>query len=179
MSLRIAKKPIKIPEKVQVTYNSGVLTVKSQNQSLSLDVDPVVGLGVVDNVINITADLHGKKAVKSLVGTTCANIRNMMHGVTHGFEKKLLLVGVGYRAALKGKALSLSLGYSHPVDYNPPAGITIEVPSQTEIIIKGVNKQVVGQVAAEIRGFRPPEPYKGKGVKYSNEVIIIKETKKK
>lgn len=179
MSLRIAKKPISIPAKVDVNVSAGVLTIKSSSNEMKLDIDSSIKIECVDNIINISTSQSNDKRAKSILGATCANIRNMLEGVTKGFEKKLILVGVGYRAALKGTTLSLSLGFSHPVEFAPPKGIVIEVPSQTEIIIKGKDKQVVGQVAAKIRDFRPPEPYKGKGVKYSNEVINIKETKKK
>jgi len=179
MSLRIAKKPIIVPEKVEVKFESGLLTVKGIKDVLTLEIDEALDIVCANKEISISSQKADQKRTKSIIGATCANIKNMLDGVSKGFEKKLLLVGVGYRAALKGKTLSLSLGFSHPVDYHAPEGITIEVPSQTEIIIKGKDKQVVGQVAAEIRDFRPPEPYKGKGVKYSDEVIIIKETKKK
>ncbi|MBP9722748.1 MAG: 50S ribosomal protein L6 [Gammaproteobacteria bacterium] len=179
MSLRTAKKPIAIPAKVEVKFDAGVLTVKGQKDSLRIDIDESIEIKISDNVINLIADLNCNKDKKALIGATCANIKNMLQGVSAGFEKKLVLVGVGYRVALKGKALSLSLGFSHPVEYTPPSDIQIEVPSQTEIVIKGNNKQVVGQVAAEIRAYRSPEPYKGKGVKYANETIVIKETKKK
>lgn len=179
MSLRTAKKPIQIPAKVEVKFEAGMLKVKGQKDSLALRIDDAIGIDLNNNEINLVADINCDKKTRSIIGSTCANIKNMLTGVSKGFEKKLILVGVGYRAALKGNAVSLSLGYSHPVEYAPPPGITIEVPSQTEIIIKGNDKQTVGQVAAELREFRVPEPYKGKGVKYSNEVIIIKETKKK
>ena len=178
MSLRTAKKPINVPDKVDVNIASGKLTIKSGNNQLVLDIDNSINITCVDKQINISGQSNDKRT-KSIMGATCANIKNMLNGVTKGFERKLLLVGVGYRAALKGKALSLSLGFSHPVEFTPPEGVVIEVPSQTEIIIKGKDKQAVGQVAAKIRAFRSPEPYKGKGVKYSDEVINIKETKKK
>ena len=122
---------------------------------------------------------RNNKQKDALAGTTRANIANMVTGVSQGYEKKLTMVGVGYRAATKGNGLSLSLGFSHPVEYEAPQGITIEVPSQTEIVVKGCDKQQVGQVAANIRAYRPPEPYKGKGVRYSDEVIVRKEAKKK
>ncbi len=178
MSLRTAKKPISVPDKVDVSFASNKLTIKSGNNEMVLDVDQALEMTCVDKKITITSQSNDKRT-KSIIGATCANINNMLKGVTKGFERKLLLVGVGYRAALKGKALSLSLGFSHPVEFTPPEGVTIEVPAQTEIVIKGKDKQAVGQVAAKIRAFRPPEPYKGKGVKYSDEVIEIKETKKK
>jgi large subunit ribosomal protein L6 len=176
MSLRTVKKPINIPKDVEVKVNASDLSIKGPKDILTLVLDKKVKVEVTDN------ELHVKPAANSssaMTGTICAHIKNMLTGVTTGFSKKLDLVGVGYRAAMKGKDLSLSLGFSHPVVYVAPEGITIETPSQTEIIVRGANRQVVGQVAADIRGFRPPEPYKGKGVKYSNEVIIIKETKKK
>lgn len=176
MSLRIAKKPIGIPKGVEVKLNNGLLSIKGPKDTLELALTNKVAVEIADGCLHIKQAANDSAAI---TGTMCAHINNMLVGVVDGFQKKLDLVGVGYKAALKGKNLSLSLGYSHPVEYVPPAGITIEVPSATEILVKGADKAVVGQVAAEIRDYRRPEPYKGKGVKYSNEVIIRKETKKK
>jgi large subunit ribosomal protein L6 len=138
----------------------------------------LVELDIASESISVKYDRHNKSQV-ALAGTTRANIANMVVGVSSGYEKKLMMVGVGYRAQAKGQVLNLSLGFSHPVDYEVPAGITVETPSQTEIVVKGCDKQQVGQVAANIRAYRPPEPYKGKGVRYADEVIIRKEAKKK
>lgn len=176
MSLRTTKKPIGIPSGVEVKLNGPTISVKGPKDSLSLTIDKKVSVEFVDGVLNIKQAANDAAAI---TGTTCAHIKNMLHGVTVGFEKKLELVGVGYRASMKGNVLVLSLGFSHPVEFTPPEGVTIETPSQTEIFIRGADRQKVGQAAAKIRGYRPPEPYKGKGVKYSNEVIMRKETKKK
>ena len=175
---RIAKKPIALPKGVELSVANGNVTVKGAKGSLTRSVHPLVtvaveGSDVVVNVANDTASAWTQ------AGTMRANLANMIQGVSAGFERKLLLVGVGYRAAAQGNAVNLSLGFSHPVVHQLPAGITAETPSQTEIVLKGINKEVLGQVAAEIRGYRPPEPYKGKGVKYADEVIIRKEVKKK
>lgn len=177
MSLRTAKKPIDIPSGVEVSKDQKVLKVKGPKGTLELVLDANVKVDVVDNNINVA--MPSINDHKAITGTTCSHIKNMLAGVTNGFEKKLELVGVGYRAQLKGKDVHLTLGKSHPDVYSPEAGVTIEVPSPTEIIIKGADKQKVGQAAAKIRDFRPPEPYKGKGIKYSTEVIVKKETKKK
>jgi large subunit ribosomal protein L6 len=175
---RVAKKPIPLQKGVEVKLTGQHLTVKGSKGSLDFDLHPDVTLQVEGNVINIVV---AKKAIQSIAiaGTTRAIVNNMVTGVSTGFEKKLRLVGVGYRAALQGKKLNLSLGFSHPIVYELPAGITAEVPTQTDIILRGADKQLLGQVAAEIRAYRPPEPYKGKGVRYADEVVIIKETKKK
>jgi large subunit ribosomal protein L6 len=143
-----------------------------------MEVNPEVSIDENDNLITFAAR-SGSKFSSAMSGTTRALVANMVFGVSQGFEKKLELVGVGYRAQSQGKKLNLTLGFSHPVSYEAPEGITIETPSQTEILIKGTDKQKVGQVAAEIRHFRPPEPYKGKGVRYAGEHVVMKEAKKK
>lgn len=155
-----------------------VVTVKGKMGSLQLNLHPAVEIVNKDNVLTFAPRDQDPKS-DAMAGTFRALLNNMVTGVTAGFEKKLELVGVGYRAQVQGKALNLTLGFSHPVVYPIPEGITAETPSQTEIVVKGVDKQKVGQVAADIRAFRPPEPYKGKGVKYADEVIARKEAKKK
>lgn len=155
-----------------------VLTVKGKKGALTLDLHPAVEIVNKDNVLTFAPRDKNPKS-DALAGTFRALINNMVKGVTAGFEKKLELVGVGYRAQAQGKVLNLTLGFSHPVVYQIPEGIVVETPSQTEILIKGMDKQKVGQVAADIRAYRPPEPYKGKGVKYAGEVIARKEAKKK
>jgi large subunit ribosomal protein L6 len=175
---RIANYPVAIPAGVEVNFAGQVLTVKGKKGTLKLDLHPAVAITNQDNVLRF-APRDGEPKSDALAGTFRALISNMVKGVTVGFEKKLELVGVGYRAQAQGKNLNLTLGYSHPVVYKLPEGIMVETPSQTEIVVKGTDKQLVGQVAADIRAFRPPEPYKGKGVKYANEVIARKEAKKK
>jgi large subunit ribosomal protein L6 len=154
------------------------ITIKGKKGSLSLDVNSEVEVKVEGSTVNVSPR-SGAQFADAMAGTTRALIANMVTGITTGFQKKLELVGVGYRAAVQGQKLNLTLGFSHPVEYPVPKGITIETPSQQEIVIKGMDRQQVGQVAAEIRGYRPPEPYKGKGVKYSTEKIVLKEAKKK
>lgn len=173
---RVAKNPITIPSGVEVNIVDGMVKVKGPKGELSQSLHPSVELNQSDNVINMSAREDSAWAV---AGTMRALVNNMVTGVNSGFEKKLTIIGVGYRAAVKGKVLDLTLGFSHPVAYPIPEGITIECPSQTEIVVKGVDKQKVGQVAAEIRHYRPPEPYKGKGVRYSDEHVVRKEAKKK
>jgi large subunit ribosomal protein L6 len=175
---RIAKNPIELPSGVEVKISGQSVTVKGGKGALDHDVHSSVKIVQEDKVLTF-APKDGSKTANALAGTTRALINNMVTGVSQGFEKKLQLVGVGYRAQAQGNKLNLTLGFSHPVDYSVPEGITVETPSQTEIVVKGVDKQVVGQVAAEIRSYRPPEPYKGKGVKYADEVIVRKEAKKK
>lgn len=153
------------------------VSVKGKNGELSMPLPGDIEFSLDDNVLTVSDESVQRKP--ALAGTMRALIGNMVTGVSDGFERKLNLVGVGYRAQAQGKTLNLSLGFSHPVNYPVPEGITIETPSQTEIVVKGANKQVVGQVAAEIRAFRPPEPYKGKGVRYADEYVIRKEAKKK
>jgi large subunit ribosomal protein L6 len=175
---RVAKKPITIPKGVQVTVAEGSVSLKGPRGATTLSLHPNVGVEQSDGALRVVqrSEAYGANA---LAGTTRALLANMCLGVSTGFERKLTLVGVGYRAAAKGKTLGLTLGFSHPIDYAVPEGITVETPSQTEIIVKGVDKQLVGQVAADIRGFRPPESYKGKGVRYADEQVVIKESKKK
>jgi large subunit ribosomal protein L6 len=175
---RVAKKPVELPKGVEMHLSGSDLAVKGPKGQLSLAVNPEVGIKVEDGVASITP-MGGSRFATAMAGTTRALVQNMVTGVSAGFEKKLELVGVGYRAKAQGKKLNLTLGFSHPVDYIAPDGIDIETPSQTEIVVKGIDKQKVGQVAAEIRGYRPPEPYKGKGVRYSDERVIRKEAKKK
>ena len=175
---RIAKQPVPVPASVEVTENGQQITVKGPNGTLQHSVHALVELKREDGELTFSPR-DGSKAANALAGTTRALVSNLMTGVCDGFEKKLELVGVGYRAQAKGKVLNLTLGFSHPVDYKVPEGVTVETPSQTEIILKGADKQRVGQTAAEIRAFRPPEPYKGKGVRYADEVVIRKEAKKK
>ncbi len=175
---RIANYPVAIPAGVEVNFAASILTVKGKKGSLTLDVHPAVEITNKDNVLSFAPRDKDPKS-NAMAGTFRALINNMVTGVTTGFEKKLELVGVGYRAQMQGKALNLTLGFSHPVVYPIPEGITVETPSQTEVVIKGTDKQKVGQVAADIRAYRPPEPYKGKGVKYAGEVIARKEAKKK
>lgn len=175
---RIAKQPVTVPASVEVTENGQQLTVKGPNGTLQHSIHTLVELKRDDGVLNFSPR-DDSKAANALAGTTRALVSNLVIGVSDGFEKKLELVGVGYRAQAKGKMLNLTLGFSHPVGYQLPESVSVETPSQTEIVLKGADKQVVGQVAAEIRAFRPPEPYKGKGVRYADEVVVRKEAKKK
>ena len=179
MSLsRIGKLPIEIPSGVTITVDSGDVTVEGPKGKLVQFITPAVTVEVKDGVLTVSPR-DESKAARSQHGLMRALINNMVTGVTKGFEKKLNLVGVGYRAQAAGDTLNLSLGFSHPVVHQMPAGVKVETPTQTEIVIKGVDKQAVGKVAAEVRAYRAPEPYKGKGVRYSDEVVSLKETKKK
>lgn len=172
---RVAKKPIALAKGVEINVQPESVTVKGPKGTLSI----AKPAGIEVQIDNGSAQLSANDdALIPLTGTLRAIIANMIHGVSQGFERKLELVGVGYRAAMQGKDLSLSLGFSHPVVFAAPEGITIATPTQTEILVSGADKQRVGEVAAKIRAFRPPEPYKGKGVKYSDETIIRKEAKK-
>jgi large subunit ribosomal protein L6 len=174
---RIAKAPISVPAGVEVTIKGQDVTVKGKNGELSRTINNAVEVTLNDNVVTTTPrDVANAWAQ---AGTARALINNMIVGTNEGYEKKLQLIGVGYRAAVKGKVLDLTLGFSHPVNFEIPAGITIETPSQTEILVKGADKQVVGQTAANIRAYRAPEPYKGKGVRYADEHVRRKEAKKK
>ncbi|MAK92398.1 MAG: 50S ribosomal protein L6 [Oleibacter sp.] len=175
---RVAKAPVAIPAGVEVKLAADKISVKGKQGQLELDVHSAVEIKQEENVLTF-APKAGDKQSNALAGTFRALVNNMVTGVSVGFEKKLVLQGVGYRAKAAGKTLNLSLGFSHPVDYELPEGVTAETPSQTEVVIKGIDKQVVGQVAAEIRGYRPPEPYKGKGVRYADENVRRKEAKKK
>jgi large subunit ribosomal protein L6 len=171
---RVAKKPVTLPKGVECKVEKDGVTVKGPKGSLKLAALPGVDVKVSGSEVALQAIGSDTKAA----GTARALINNMVKGVSEGYAKKLELVGVGYRAALQGKDLNLTLGFSHPVVFRAPEGITIEVPTQTEVLVKGTDKQRVGEVAAKIRGFRPPEPYKGKGVRYSGEHISLKEAKK-
>jgi large subunit ribosomal protein L6 len=175
---RIAKAPVTIPNGVDIKLEGNNVTVKGSNGQLSYDINPAVSLDIADNVIQVQWDRDDKKATAQ-AGTARAIVSNMVIGVSAGFEKKLSLIGVGYRAQAKGNILNLALGFSHPVDFEVPAGVSVETPSQTEIVIKGSDKQLIGEVAAKIRAYRPPEPYKGKGVRYTDEHVARKEAKKK
>lgn len=175
---RVAKNPVALPKGVEVSLAGGNVTVKGPLGSLTLNRNPAVEVVVEGEQLMVKA-VAGAENANALSGTTRALLANLVNGVSKGFEKKLTLVGVGYRAAAQGDTLNLSLGFSHPVAHKMPAGVKVETPSQTEVLIKGIDKQQVGQVAAEIRAYRKPEPYKGKGVRYADEVVILKETKKK
>ncbi|NDU86716.1 MAG: 50S ribosomal protein L6 [Ferrovum sp.] len=175
---RIAKYPVAIPEKVEVSQTPEMITVKGPLGSLSQKVGTLVTIQQVNNEL-LFAPGNDSAQANAMSGTLRALVFNMVTGVSKGWEKKLLLVGVGYRAQAAGDKLNLSLGFSHPVVHQMPQGIKVETPTQTEILIKGIDRQVVGQVAAEVRAYRKPEPYKGKGVRYANEKVVIKETKKK
>lgn len=176
---RVANSPVTIPAGVNVNINGSTLSVKGPKGALQFDFHRKVVVNVGDAAVTFAATTAGDKEGDALSGTTRALVNNMVAGVSQGFEKKLSLVGVGYRAQAQGNVLNLTLGFSHPVAYKVPEGITVETPSQTEIVVKGVDKQQVGQVAANIRAYRPPEPYKGKGVRYSGEQVSLKEAKKK
>lgn len=172
---RIANKAIEIPSGVELSITGQTINCKGPKGSLSVDIHEDVNFKHEDNSLQF----ESKEDNVAMTGTMRSLANNVVTGVSQGFEKRLILVGVGYRAQMKGKNLNLSLGFSHPIDYNTPEGITIEAPSQTEVVVSGCDKQKVGQVCAEIRSYRPPEPYKGKGIKYSDEQIIRKEAKKK
>ena len=175
---RIAKNPITVPSGVEVNVAAGELKVKGGKGQLSMAINASVEVKLEDGQLTFAPSGDAEDGWAQ-AGTARAVANNLVVGVTEGFEKKLQLVGVGYRAQAQGKKLNLSLGFSHPVEYELPEGISAETPSQTEIVIKGIDKQVVGQVSAEIRAFRPPEPYKGKGVRYADEYVRRKEAKKK
>jgi large subunit ribosomal protein L6 len=175
---RIAKAPVTIPSGVDIKLDGNKMTVKGSKGQLSHILSSSVNVDIADNVIQMQWDKDNKEATAQ-AGTARAILNNMVTGVSAGFEKKLTLIGVGYRAQAKENILSLSLGFSHPVDFEVPAGITVETPTQTEIVLKGTDKQLVGEVAAKIRAYRPPEPYKGKGVRYADEHVVRKEAKKK
>ena len=176
---RIAKNPISIPTGVDVSIDGQVVTVKGSKGHLQQVVSELVKVARNDANDVVVTVCEDSKPSWAMAGTTRALINNLVTGVSVGFEKKLQLIGVGYRAQAQGKVLNLTLGFSHPVNYQLPDGVTAETPSQTEIVVKGIDKQQVGQVAAEIRAYRPPEPYKGKGVRYADEHVVRKEAKKK
>ena len=175
---RIGKAPITLPDKVEVMITPVEISVKGPLGTLTQRLSHEVKVEKVENRIQVKAAGNSRQA-NAMSGTLRAIIANMVTGVTKGFEKRLTLVGVGYRAQAQGDKLNLTLGFSHPVSPPMPKGIKVETPTQTEIVIKGMDRQTVGQVAAEVRAYRSPEPYKGKGVRYSNEQVVIKETKKK
>jgi len=175
---RIANKPVEIPSGVEINISGQSMSAKGKLGSLSMEVNEKVQLKQEDNVLKFSGK-DGVDGSVAMAGTMRSLADNMVVGVSQGFEKKLELIGVGYRAQAQGNKLNLTLGFSHPVVYDVPEGISIETPSQTEIVIKGADKQRVGQVSADIRAYRPPEPYKGKGVRYSDERVIRKEAKKK
>ena len=176
---RVAKRPVPLIDGVEINLKGNSLSVKGPKGSLSLECHSEVEVKNEDSALITVAPRSGSRLARAMAGTTRSLINNMITGVSAGFERKLKLVGVGYRAKVRGKTLNMTLGFSHPVNYEVPEGITVETPSQTDILVKGADLQRVGQVAAELRSFRPPEPYKGKGVRYSDERIILKEAKKK
>ncbi len=175
---RITKEPVELPKGVEFKQDGNVVTLKGGKGSLSLELNSEVQLSQEENTLSVAAR-SGSRFAAAMSGTTRALLANMVHGVSEGFVRKLELVGVGYRAQAQGNKLNLTLGFSHPVVYDVPEGVTVETPSQTEVVVAGSDKQKVGQVASEIRRFRPPEPYKGKGVRYSDERVVRKEAKKK
>ncbi|PSJ81039.1 50S ribosomal protein L6 [Neisseria iguanae] len=175
---RVAKNPVTVPAGVEVNFGTDELVVKGKNGELSFPFSSNVVIKLDDDKLTFSAANDTKQA-NAMSGTARALVNNMVKGVSEGFEKKLQLIGVGYRAQAQGKTLNLSLGFSHPIIYEMPEGVSVQTPSQTEIVLTGADKQIVGQVAAEIRAFRSPEPYKGKGVRYVGEVVVMKEAKKK
>lgn len=175
---RIANKPVELPSGVEVKINGQMVNVKGPKGSSDITLHEAVAVAQNDQELNFSmTDVAATN--QAMAGTMRSLVANMVHGVSHGFEKKLTLIGVGYRANLQGNVLNLTLGFSHPVNFEIPEGIKIECPSQTEIVVTGIDKQQVGQVSANIRAYRPPEPYKGKGVRYSDEHVLRKEAKKK
>ncbi len=175
---RVSKNPIQIPSNVEVKQSLSGISIKGPLGVLQQSITSDINIDINEGQLQISVTNDSKRA-NEISGTMRALLANMVHGVTVGFEKKLLLVGVGFRAQSKSSSLNLMLGYSHPIDHKIPKGISIDTPIQTEVIIKGIDKQMVGQTAAEIRAYRKPEPYKGKGIRYSNELIVLKEAKKK
>lgn len=175
---RVARIPVTLAKGVEAQVNGAEIMVKGPLGTLKQSVTPRVKIEIADGAISFAAADESREA-NAMSGTLRALVAGMVQGVSKGFEKKLTLVGVGYRAQAQGDKLNLSLGFSHPIVHQMPAGIKCETPTQTEILIKGADKQKVGQVAAEVRGYKPPEPYKGKGVRYSDETVVIKETKTK
>jgi large subunit ribosomal protein L6 len=175
---RVAKQPVAVPAGVEVNLSAASISIKGPMGTLTQALTPSVAVVHADGALQVSTKDASRHA-HAMSGTLRALLANMVFGVTKGFERKLTLVGVGYRAQAQGEKLNLSLGFSHPVEHMMPAGVKVETPTQTEILIKGADKQKVGQVAADVRAYRPPEPYKGKGVRYSDEVVVLKETKKK
>lgn len=175
---RVAKQPITVPAGVSVAINRQTVTVKGSKGEMVRQIHPAVKVSLDNNVLSVEV-YENSRVAWAQAGTTRALLNNMVIGVSAGFERKLTLVGVGFRAKAQGQALNLIIGYSHPVDHHLPKGISVETPTQTDIVLKSSDKQLLGQMAAEIRAYRPPEPYKGKGIRYSDEVVTLKETKKK
>jgi len=175
---RIGKSPVELPAGVEISIGADQISVKGPLGALSQRLGAGVAVERVENRLQVRAVIEGRQA-NAMSGTVRALLANMVQGVTKGFERKLTLVGVGYRAQAQGDKLNLTIGFSHPIEHKMPDGIKVATPTQTEIVIKGIDKQRVGQVAAEVRAYRPPEPYKGKGVRYADEVVVLKETKKK
>jgi large subunit ribosomal protein L6 len=175
---RVAKSPVAVPAGVEVNIDGNKVTVKGSKATLAVDVNSRVLVQFEDGALTFGVRSDETESWAQ-AGTARAVVNNMVQGVSKGFERKLELIGVGYRAKAAGNSLNLTLGFSHPVDFELPEGVTVETPTQTEIIVRGADKQAVGQVAAKIRGFRPPEPYKGKGIRYSDEQVLRKEAKKK
>ena len=175
---RVAKANVTIPAGVEVAINADTINVKGKGGNLSLSQNRLVSVSNNEGKLSF-APVNESREANAMAGTLRQLVNNMVKGVTDGFEKKLTLIGVGYKAAASGSKLNLAVGFSHPVNFEMPAGITVATPTPTEIVIKGADRQVVGQLVAEIRAVRPPEPYKGKGIRYANEKVVIKETKKK
>jgi len=173
---RIGKAPIAIPAGVDVNTSEGIVTVKGAKGELSLNL--VSGIELKQEDGQLSVEIGGNDKLSAMSGTTRALINNMVIGVSNGFEKKLSIIGVGYRAKAQGRSLNLQLGFSHDINYDLPEGVSVETPTQTEIVVRGADKQSVGQVAANIRSFRPPEPYKGKGIRYTDEYVVRKQAKK-
>ena len=174
---RVANSPINVPDTVNVSINDDVVVVKGNKGELDFSLPSSISIDIKDDTMTINYNLEDQKSV-ALAGTTRSILNNMIIGVSEGFERKLELIGVGYRAKASGKLLELTLGFSHPIKYQVPDDVEVETPSQTEVILRSHNKQILGQAASEIRAFRPPEPYKGKGVRYSDEQVKRKEAKK-
>ena len=175
---RVAKENVAIPAGVEVALKANTIQVKGKGGDLTLALNPLVAVANNDGKLSFTP-VNDSRDADAMAGTFRQLVNNMVKGVTEGFEKKLTLIGVGYKAAAQGSKLNLAVGYSHPVNFEMPAGITVATPTPTEVVVKGADRQRVGQIAAEIRAVRPPEPYKGKGIRYADEKITIKETKKK
>lgn len=175
---RVAKNPVSIPKGVEVSINNRDVVVKGAKGSMEMLLHPTVSITREEDTLRLIP-VSETPEHWAMAGTMRALVNNMVTGVSKGFERKLVLVGVGYRAQAQGKTLNLTLGFSHPVNFKVPDEITVETPSATEIVVKGVNKQQVGEVAAKVRAYRPPEPYKGKGVRYADETVVLKEAKKK
>ena len=174
---RVANNPVELPSGVEFSVAENTITIKGGKGQLQHNLHPLVSVSQEGNQLKMSVNDDSKSA-NAIAGTTRALLQNIVTGVSVGYERKLTIIGVGYRAQVQGKVLDLTLGFSHPIKFDIPEGITIETPSQTEIVIKGIDKQLIGQVAANIRAFRPPEPYKGKGIRYADENVVRKEAKK-